>query len=58
MATDLSPATYFWDTGVMAELSRRGIEEILVEKGLLTADVVRELRLEAARAGRSVEDLI
>ncbi|OGC55665.1 hypothetical protein A2797_00960 [candidate division WWE3 bacterium RIFCSPHIGHO2_01_FULL_48_15] len=42
----------------MAELSRRGIEEILVEKGLLTADVVRELRLEAARAGRSVEDLI
>lgn len=42
----------------MAERSRRGVEEILVEKQLLVADVVRELQLEANRVGRSVEDLI
>lgn len=42
----------------MAEASHQRIEEVLVEKKLLDAATVRELELEAARIGRSVEDLI
>lgn len=42
----------------MAEISRRGIEEILVEKKLLLADKIKELQIEAALVGRPVADLI
>ncbi|MEX0587539.1 MAG: ATPase, T2SS/T4P/T4SS family, partial [Patescibacteria group bacterium] len=42
----------------MAELARRGIEEILVEKNLLPADKLKELQIDAAKLGRPVADLI
>lgn len=42
----------------MAEISRRGVEEILVEKKLLAADKLKELQIEAAKLGRPVGDLI
>lgn len=42
----------------MAEIARRGIEEILVEKKLLTAEKLRELQIESAKVGRPVADLI
>ena len=42
----------------MTELARRGIEEILVEKNLLTAEKLKELQVEATRVGRPVADII
>src|SRR3990172_765025 len=42
----------------MPELGRRGVEEILVEKNLLTAAKLQELQIEAAKLGRPIGDLI
>jgi type IV pilus assembly protein PilB len=42
----------------MPEIDRRGVEEILVEKNLLTADKLKELQIDAAKLGRPVGDLI
>jgi type II secretory ATPase GspE/PulE/Tfp pilus assembly ATPase PilB-like protein len=42
----------------MPELAHRGVEEILVEKNLLTADKLKDLQIEAAKLGRPAGDLI
>ena len=42
----------------MAEMDRRGVEEILVEKNLLTVEKLKELQVDAAKLGRPVGDLI
>src|SRR3972149_7103556 len=42
----------------MAEIDRRGVEEILVEKNLLTVEKLKELQIEAAKLGRPAADLI
>src|SRR4030066_1255458 len=42
----------------MAELNHRGVEEILVEKNLLTVEKLQGRQVDAAKLGRPVGDLI
>lgn len=43
---------------MMVDAARKGVEELLLERKLLTPEVIQQLRVEAARVGRSVENLI